>query len=80
MTFIRYFVNGFTIGLKHKPFSFLLLSRSYTSPNDNIAHTLDVKQKVDQKRKNALLGGGIKRIENQHKKVIENVNQLNIFS
>ena len=78
MTLIRYFVNGFTIGLRNKPFSFLLLSRSYSS--DNIAHTLDVKQKVDQKRKHALLGGGIKRIENQHKKAIQNANQFSIFN
>lgn len=78
MAFTRYFVNGFTIGLRHKPLSFLLLSRSYS--NDNIAHTLDVKQKVDQKRKHALLGGGIKRIENQHKKAIQNANQLSIFN
>ncbi len=33
------------------------------------AHTLDVKQKIGEKKKEAQLGGGVKRIETQHKRV-----------
>lgn len=35
----------------------------------NIAQTLHVKEKIENKRKQALLGGGQQRIDAQHKKV-----------
>lgn len=36
--------------------------------NCSIAHTLQVREDIKKKRKDALLGGGQKRIDNQHKK------------
>lgn len=34
-----------------------------------VAHVNSVKSKIEEKRKSALLGGGVKRIEQQHAKV-----------
>jgi hypothetical protein len=45
-----------------------IIKLSYSS-NANIAHTIQVKQDIDNKRKNSLLGGGIHRIDAQHRKV-----------
>lgn len=36
--------------------------------NNSIAHTLQVKAQIEEKRRQALLGGGEKRIEAQHQK------------
>ena len=33
------------------------------------AHTLDVKKKIGEKKEAAKVGGGVKRIETQHKRV-----------
>ena len=39
------------------------------SSNENILHTIQVKTDIDKKRQSSLLGGGLERIESQHKKV-----------
>lgn len=47
------------------------ISRSLSSNVSNLqgsSHTLSVRRKIDETRKKALLGGGIQRIENQHRK------------
>lgn len=40
--------------------------------SSGIAHTLNVKNQIEERRKRAVLGGGHKRIEAQHKKVRTN--------
>ncbi|XP_013787536.2 propionyl-CoA carboxylase beta chain, mitochondrial-like [Limulus polyphemus] len=37
-----------------------------------VAHTLSVRQRIEEKRKEAVLGGGQNRIEGQHKKAVTN--------
>ena len=39
------------------------------SSNANIMHTIQVKEDIDRKRKTSLLGGGLDKIEAQHRKV-----------
>lgn len=44
----------------------------------NAANTLKVKNEVNRKREAALLGGGQKRIDSQHKKGLKNSDSLRI--
>jgi hypothetical protein len=54
-----------TVGRISRASSLFVLSRH----SSTISHTLKVKQKIKDSREAALLGGGQKRIDNQHKKV-----------
>ncbi|XP_076064016.1 propionyl-CoA carboxylase beta chain, mitochondrial-like [Oratosquilla oratoria] len=55
------------VGSRVCPSSFIY-SNSHGKRWCSIAHTLAVRQEINKKRESALLGGGLKRIENQHKK------------
>jgi hypothetical protein len=50
------------------------VSQRWQTSADTSAHTLAVRQKISEKKQKALLGGGEKRIQTQHKKV--NLDQL----
>ena len=47
-----------------------LILKRYCSGVQGAEHTLRVKKRIEEKRAQALLGGGQKRIDAQHKKVI----------
>ncbi|GFT96753.1 propionyl-CoA carboxylase beta chain, mitochondrial [Nephila pilipes] len=48
--------------------SYLIDSLRTASASSGIVHTLNVKTQIEERRKRAILGGGDKRIEAQHKK------------
>ncbi len=61
--------------IRRLPTSFSAANNS-TYRLSTVAHVNNVKNKIEEKRKSALLGGGVKRIEQQHAKVWCRCNEL----
>lgn len=54
-----------------QPSQALSAGRRFKGIMASVEQTLDVKRRIDETRKQALLGGGLQRIETQHKKVAD---------
>lgn len=58
---------------------FSIISPIVRKSHSDVAHYLKVKEKLDSAMQAAIIGGGQKRIEAQHKKVINVICKLSIF-